>query len=158
AVEPAKQKLIESESSANLRAEIEAKKAAIRVANQTKPVDALQVANAPAVLVAHDDFSSPKLDLAQQFTGKGSYSNGRLKQSQADGGRAVLRMQQMPPKDFEARLEYIPGNGGVYKSIGIAFDMTETGSELRGYVSALEGQSKSQITTKPVGAANIYPA
>ena len=157
AIETARQKLPESEKAAKELAAAEAEKAAALAIALARPADALKVANAQAEVVMYDDFSTPKPDVWQHLSGSWNYANGRLVQTQANGTRAILQLTQLPPTDFEARLKYIPGDRGVYKSIGIACDMTEAGNELRGYVSALTGAPKSQIAFRPVGGESIYP-
>lgn len=167
AIETARQKLLESEKAAKelvaaeaekaeLAKRIAARNAAVRAADMARPADALKVANAQAVVVTYDDFSAPKPEVWQQLAGSWCYTNGRLAQTQTAGVRAMLQLKQLPPTDFEARLKFIVGNGGAAKSVGIAFDMTESDSEIAAYVSA--GEGKSQIAIKPAGGAYQYPS
>src|SRR4029077_10311054 len=107
-------------------------------------------------VVARDDFSVAKPDLWEQLAGMWSYENGRLIQSQAGTLRAVLRLKQLPPADFEARLKYIPTGGDTWKSIGISCDVTEQGNELLAYASSVAGGTRSQIAYRQ-GNDYVYP-
>ena len=92
----------------------------------------------------------------EQLTGQWSYKNGRLIQSQTGASRAAVRLKQLPPADFEARLKYIPTGGEMWKSVGISFDVTAEGNELLAYASSYAGGPKSQITYKE-GGNYVYP-
>ncbi len=147
AVEAAKKKLVESEAVAK---EMAAKAAALKpetpAKEDAKPIDVL----------VRDDFSAEKPDVWEQLTGKWSYENGRLIQSQAGAIRGAVRLKQMPPADFEARLKYIPTGGDMWKSVGISCDVTASGNELLAYVSAVASGPKSQIAFKE-GGNYVYP-
>jgi len=147
AVEAAKKKLLESEAAAK---EIAAKAAALKPETPAK-----EDAKLTDVLV-RDDFSVEKPEVWEQLTGKWSYENGRLIQSQTGAIRGAVRLKQMPPADFEARLKYIPTGGDLWKSVGISCDVTASGNELLAYVSAVASGPKSQIAFKE-GGNYVYP-
>ncbi len=151
AVEAAKKKLVESEAAAK---EMAAKAAALKP--EAPATDDAKPADLPADVLVLDDFSAEKPDLWEQLTGKWSYENGRLIQSQTGAIRGALRLKQMPPADFEARLKYIPTGGDMWKSVGISCDVTASGNELLAYVSAVASGPRSQVAFKE-GGNYVYP-
>lgn len=114
-------------------------------------------AGKPSNVIVRDDFSTAKPDVWEQLTGKWSYENGRLVQSQVGSIRGVVRLKQLPPADFEARVKYIPTGGDQWKSVGISCDVTAEGNELLAYLSAVASGPRSQIAFKQ-GAAYVYPS
>ena len=151
AVEVAKKKLVESETTAK---ELAAKAAALKPEAPAK--DDAKPADLPADVLRRDDFSAEKPEVWEQLTGQWSYENGRLIQSQTGAIRGAVRLKQMPPADFEAKLKYIPTGGEMWKSVGISCDVTTEGNELLAYVSAVAGASRSQIAFKQ-GGNYVYP-
>ena len=156
AIEVAKKKLSESEAAAK---ELAAKEAASKSetpnkddAKQTKSQTALTTAD----VLVRDDFSIAKPDVWEMLTGKWSYENGKLIQSQTGASRATIRLKQQPPTDFEAKLKYIPTGGDMWKSVGISFDVTATGNDVMAYVSAVASGPRSQISFKQNGNY-VYP-
>jgi hypothetical protein len=107
-------------------------------------------------VIVRDDFSAARPEVWEQLTGKWSYENGRLIQSQTGSSRAAMRLKQLPPTDFEARVKYIPTGGNQWKSVGISCDVTADGNELLAYVSAVASGPRSQIAFKQ-GAGYMYP-
>ncbi|TXT35955.1 MAG: hypothetical protein FD138_1148 [Planctomycetota bacterium] len=67
-----------------------------------------------------------------------------------------MRLKQMPPADFEARLKYLPTGGDQWKSVGLSFDVTAEGNEILAYASSYAGGPKSQIAFKQ-GGNYVYP-
>jgi hypothetical protein len=106
--------------------------------------------------LVRDNFSAAKPEVWEQLAGKWSHENGRLVQSEAGATRAALRLKQLPPADFEARLKYIPTGGEMWKSVGIACDVTAEGNELLAYVSAVASGPRSQFAFKQ-GGNYVYP-
>ncbi len=151
AVEAAKKKLVESEAAAK---ELAARAAALKPEAPAK--DDAKPAGTPADVLVRDDFSAEKPDVWEQLTGKWNYENGRLIQSQTGAIRGAVRLKQMPPADFEARLKYIPTGGETWKSVGISCDVTSSGNELLAYVSAVASGPKSQVAFKEAGNY-VYP-
>ncbi|MFM9959641.1 MAG: DUF1553 domain-containing protein [Planctomycetaceae bacterium] len=156
AVEAARKKLVESETAAKeLAAKSAASKPDAPAKDDAKPADD-KPANGPAEVLVRDDFAAAKPDVWEPLTGQWSYANGRLIQSQAGANRAAMRLKQMPPADFEAKLKYVPTGGEMWKSVGISCDVTADGNELLAYVSAYAGGPKSQIAFKQ-GGNFVYP-
>ena len=151
AVEAAKKKLVESEATAKELAE---KTAAPKP--ETPAKDDAKPADASVDVLVRDDFSAEKPDVWEQLTGKWTYENGRLIQSQTGAIRGALRLKQMPPADFEAKVKYIPTGGDMWKSVGITCDVTTAGNELLAYVSAVANGPRSQISFKQ-GGNQVYP-
>jgi hypothetical protein len=108
-------------------------------------------------VLLREDFSAASPEIWETLTGKWSYENGRLIQSQTGSTRAALRWKEKPPADFEAKLKYVPTGGELWKSVGISCDVTGEGNELLAYVSAYAGGAKSQFAYKPKGDAYVYP-
>ena len=155
AVEAAKRKLVEAETAARslgLRPETPSPDAPSKE-DAAPDKDSGQ---SPKLLLVRDDFSAAKPDVWEQLTGKWSYENGRLIQSQTGANRGAMRLKQMPPADFEARLKYIPTGGDMWKSVGLSCDVTAEGNELLAYASSVAGGQKSQIAFKQ-GGNYIYP-
>ena len=156
AVEAARKKLVESEVAAKeLAAKSVTSKSETPTKDDKKPADD-KPASGPAEVLVRDDFAAAKPDVWEPLTGQWSYANGRLIQSQTGAIRAVVRLKQMPPADFEARLKYIPTGGDMWKSVGLSCDVTADGNELLAYVSSVAGGSKSQIAFKQ-GGNYVYP-
>ncbi len=151
ALEAAKKKLDEAEA---------ASKATTMKPETSPPASAVPdgspaTSNSAQPLV-RDDFAMMKPDVWEQLSGKWSYENGRLIQTQTGASRMVLRMKQQPPTDFEAKLKYIPTGGETWKSIGISCDVTSAGHDIMAYVSAYAGGPRSQISYKQNGNY-VYP-
>ena len=152
AVEAAQKTLLESAAQ-----ELAAKDTALKAAAQG---DAKSADNKPTSLpnelFVRDDFLVPNPELWEPQTGHWSYANGHLIQSQIGANRDAVRLKQLPPHDFEARLKYIPTGGEMWKSVGISCDVTAAGNELLAYVSSVAGASKSQIAFKQ-DSHYVYP-
>jgi mono/diheme cytochrome c family protein len=152
AVDAAKKKLVEAETVAK---ELAAKAAA--ATSDAPAKDDAKPSPEPATdVVLRDDFSAEKPDVWEQLIGKWSYENSRLVQSQTGAIRAAMRLKQMPPADFEAKLKYIPTSGDMWKSVGISCDVTVEGNEILAYASSYAGGPKSQIAFKQ-GGNYVYP-
>ncbi len=157
ALDAAKKKLVESETAARslgLRPE-PASKTADSPATQPSEEPNRKLGTESQATV-RDDFSTEKPDVWEQLTGKWTYENGRLIQSQAGAIRGALRLKQMPPADFEAKVKYVPTGGDMWKSVGITCDVTTAGNELLAYVSAVASGPRSQIAFKQ-GGDYVYP-
>ena len=117
------------------------------------PADAL---SAIARSIVADTFAMARPDIWETRDGMWSYSGGKLHQSMTGSTRTAMRLKQLPPADFEARLKYVPTGGEMWKSVGITLDVTDSGNEVLVYVSAYAGGSKSQIAYKQ-GGNYVYP-
>ncbi len=102
-----------------------------------------------------DDFAAERPEMWEQLGGKWSYTGGKLVQLQDGATRVALRLKQLPPENFEAKLRFQTTGGQMWKSVGITFDVAEK-NELLAYLSAVAGGSKSQIAYKN-GDAYQYP-
>lgn len=152
AVETARQKLAESEAAAaKATATVEPPKD-----SPTTPAATPSNTAESAKALVQDDFAAAKPDVWEQLSGKWDYENGRLIQSQTGAVRAALRLKQLPPADFEARLKYIPTGGDQWKSVGLSCDVTAEGNELLAYVSGVAGAPRAQFAYKQ-GGAYVYP-
>ena len=163
AVEAAKKKLVEAETTARslgLRPESSSPDAPAKDNASPDKVSGqspkLRDEKPAADVLVRDDFSAAKPEVWETLTGKWSYENGRLVQSQTGANRAALRLKQMPPADFEAKLKYIPTGGEMWKSVGLSCDVTADGNELLAYASSVAGGQKSQIAFKQ-GGNYVYP-
>lgn len=141
ALAAAQKKLIEAEQAAKLAAATKTEEA--KPATDAKPI-------------VRDDFAAAKSDLWEIREGMWSYTNGKLIQSLAGPTRSALRLKQLPPADFEAKLKYIPTGGETWKSVGINFDTIEQ-NEVLAYLSSYAGDPKSQVAYKQAGNY-VYPA
>lgn len=163
-IELAKKKLVESEaaakeSSLGLRPELSSNPTSPSAAATEKPAAEKTKDNtgqSPMLPLVRDDFSTMKPDVWEMLTGKWSYENGKLIQSQTGASRATMRLKQQPPTDFEAKLKYIPTGGDMWKSVGISFDVTAAGNDVMAYVSAVASGPRSQISFKQNGN-DVYP-
>lgn len=107
-------------------------------------------------VIVRDDFSIARPDIWEMHSGNWSYLEGKLVQSQAGDARAVLRLKQTAPVDFEAKLRFTTTGGNVWKSVGITFDVTDT-NEYLAYLSAYAQGSKAQFAYKQANDY-VYPA
>ncbi len=105
--------------------------------------------------IARDDFATANPDLWEPREGTWSYLNGTLTQSQDGAVRTALRLRQLPPADFEAKLKFVPTGGQIWKSVGLTFDGTDS-NELLAYLSAYAEGSKAQFAYKK--GDYVYPS
>jgi len=147
---------------------VESKRAAKLAAAEPKTPDAEPVKPADvkgpdasekkeAKPLLRDDFAAAKPDVWEMRGGMWAYAGGKLVQSQTGATRAAIRLKQASPADFEAKLKYVPTGGDQWKSVGIAFDVTDQGHMVTAYLSSYAGGPKSQITFKHNGG-DVYPA
>ena len=153
ALASAKKKLSEAEEAA-------------KKADENKPVNAKDdrdpkrsdvTETAESKPVVEENFATAQPGLWEMRDGMWTYSDGKLIQSQAGAVRAALRLKQLPPADFEAKLRYVPTGGEMWKSVGLTFDVTEAGNETLAYLSSNAPGPKSQVSYK-VGGNHVYPA
>jgi hypothetical protein len=105
--------------------------------------------------LVRDDFREANPDVWEVKTGRWLYKDGKLVQEQDGPNRAALRLKSSPPADFQARFQFRPVGGMVWKSVGLSFDVSE-GKEVLAYLSAYAGGPKLQIAYKQ-GAEYVYP-
>lgn len=118
---------------------------------------AVTLSAGPPVEAVQDHFTELRPERWQPQEGNWTFVDGKLVQTEAGNVRGRLRYRPQPPADFEATLRYIPTGGDRWKSVGITFDVTESGNEILAYVSADAGGPKSQVAYRENGR-QIYPA
>jgi mono/diheme cytochrome c family protein len=121
---------------------------------KAKDVSTVQ-ASTPKSIVK-DNFAKENPELWEMQTGKWKYDGGKLAQSQDGSTRAVLKLKQAAPSDFQAVLKFVPTGGQMWKSVGLTFDSNK-GNDVLVYVSAVNGGSKLQVAYKQ-GADYLYPS
>ena len=151
AVAAAQKKLAESKTAHQLAQEKSKTETSPSTGEKTKEVKPVE-----AKILAQDDFASAKPKLWEMRGGMWAYVDGKLVQSQSGAMRSVIRLQQNVPADFEAKLKYIPTGGDRWKSVGIAFDVTEQGEMVSAYLSSYADGPKSQLMYRR-GGNDIYP-
>ncbi len=132
---------------------IEVDRSAAAKGEADAPADALSAIIRP---IFADNFAVAKPEAWEMRDGLWSYADGRLTQSMVGATRTALRLKQLPPADFEARLKYVPTGGEMWKSVGINFDVGEQNNEVLAYVSSVASGSKAQVAYKQ-GANYVYP-
>ena len=110
----------------------------------------------PKTLI-EDRFTADRPDLREPRSGVWKQESDRLVQTQTGATRAALRWKIAPPRDFEARLRYIPRGGETWKSVGIAFDVAGPEQEVLAYLSSYAGGPKAQVSYR-AGGGPVYPA
>ncbi len=156
ALESAKKKLAEAEEAAKKVSDSKpADGKNDKDRKEVKQSDVKGETEAKPVIV--DDFVAAKPDRWEMRDGMWTYSDGKLIQSQAGAVRAAMRLKQLPPTDFEAKLKYVPIGGDMWKSVGLTFDVTEAGNEVLAYLSSNSPGPKSQVSYKASGN-HVYPA
>ncbi len=103
-----------------------------------------------------DDFATRNPDSWQPREGEWVWTDGKLMQKQLASDRSTLRYLRDVPHEFEARLTFITTGGNQWKSVGITFDVTDSGNEALAYLSAHDGGSKCQVSYKANGQS-VYP-
>lgn len=93
----------------------------------------------------------------EALSGDWKYENNQLIQTGIGNTRGILRLKQPVTMDFEATLTYVPLGGQTWKSVGINFDVTNTGNELNAYLSSYADGPKAQVAYK-TGGDYIYPS
>jgi hypothetical protein len=97
--------------------------------------------------------------------GDWSHSPGKLEQKKDGPQRAVLRLIDKAPRDFEATLRFTTLSGSMWRSVGISYDCTQVDPaaqpgpddhEMFAYVSAYAGGSKVQAALLRAGQYS-YP-
>ena len=99
------------EKSKRTLAELEKKKAEVPPVKSVSPK-----------LLVKDHFAKKNPNVWEMKAGKWKFEGGKLVQSQVGTDRAVLRLKQNVPGDFQATLKYIPTGGQMWKSVGLVFD------------------------------------
>jgi hypothetical protein len=107
--------------------------------------------------LVRDDFSMARPEVWETRDGAWTFAEGKLLQSQDGAVRTALRLKQLPPQDFEAKLKYVATGGQVWKSVGLTFDVTPA-NEMLAYCSACAAGPKVQFAYKPSNQTSyVYP-
>lgn len=114
-----------------------------------------------------DDFTTLDPQRWDLVGGDWHHEPGSLQQRQDGATRAAVRWVPRPPRDFDISLRFTTTGGNMWKSVGIAFDVTAdphagdavaagVNEEQFVYVSAVEGGSKVQVAYRR-GGVDQYP-
>jgi len=138
---------------------VEERKAEVALAEaakapNNKPPDPKKSAEAKVLLA--EDFAKPNPDAWDRGPGDWKHEKGKLLQQKPDGERSHLRGKFPVPRDFQATFTFTITGGTPYRSVGVAFDVTDATEGLV-YVSGAEGAPKLQIAYKH-GGQYQYPA
>ena len=104
-----------------------------------------------------DDFSAPRPDLWTIGAGQWEHKEGRLVQSLVGSVECRLASLTDHPADFSATFRFKITGVEQWRSVGLSFDLQESGDFDAVYVSAYAGGPKLQIYHQRGGAAT-YPA
>ena len=122
-------------------------------------------ATTPGELLVHDTFDKLAKNRWKLFGGDWVHKPGHVEQNRDGAQRASLRLLVTPPRDFEAMLRFTTRGGSTYRSVGIAYDIsqvdptqsaTPADSEQHVYASAASGGSKVQASFSK-GGKSTYP-
>ncbi len=86
--------------------------------------------------------------------GEWKHVNGKLVQHKIGANRGVLRLREVPPTDFEARVKFATLGGETYRSVGIAFDV-DSDHEAMIYLTP-HAPARVQVSYK-LNGKNAYP-
>lgn len=120
--------------------------------------------DAPATIV--DDFTALDPQRWELLGGDWDHQPGRLQQRQDGPMRSAIRWVPQPPRDFDISLRFTTTGGSMWKSVGIAFDVTDdahagaaasVNEQQVVYVSAVAGGSKVQAAYRK-GGVDQYPS
>ncbi|MAR11425.1 MAG: hypothetical protein CL681_15885 [Blastopirellula sp.] len=102
----------------------------------------------------------------QLFGGKWSHKPGTVAQQKDGASRAVLRLRQAVPRDFDASVRFTIRGGSRWRSVGLSFDAAATDPtqdrdpkyhEQNVYVSAYAGGPKIHATYNHAGQWHYPP-
>jgi hypothetical protein len=112
----------------------------------------------PAVQVTlEDDFSAARPEIWTVGAGQWEHRDGRLVQSQTGDSACRLTSVATHPGDFSATFRFRILDGQMWKSVGLSFDVTDSGDYNGVYLSAVAGGPKAQVYLQRSGGAS-YPA
>lgn len=110
------------------------------------PVSALRPERPADRVVINETFRELRADRWHPVGGDFQIVAEGLAQQSPEGPRSSLRLANPVPEDFEATLTYLPMGGRQWKSVGIAFDVVESGDHVLVYASGYAGGPKVQIS------------
>ncbi|QDV53144.1 PSD1 and planctomycete cytochrome C domain-containing protein [Gimesia fumaroli] len=103
-----------------------------------------------------DDFKTAQPELWTMGPGQWAFQEGKLIQTKTGYGRAYLRTKQDHPQNFKATFKFKTTGGDKWRSVGLAFDVTEKREKMI-YLSAVQPGSKLQVSYNE-GSKSVYPA
>ena len=124
--------------------------------NKPKPKQPTPVVQPRGTIIFADDFAKPNDKAWQMIHGNWQYNNGKLLQTQVTNW-AMIATRTNHPTNFKLRVRYKTKPGGVYNSIGIAFDVTDQQRDFQAvYTSISRGRSSVQAFHR-TGGKEVYP-
>ncbi len=164
---PGIQQFVRDETLNQARADVSAKEAGLQKAKQDIADAQRRIAalagpgedkpNVPRSPLLVDDFSAPKPELWEQGAGTWRYENGRLRQSEVGDVECRLISKSDMPRDFAAEFRLKITGGNQWRSVGMSFDIAESGDYIGVYLSNYSGGPKIQIMVQRNGQKS-YPA
>ncbi|HUG90054.1 MAG TPA: DUF1553 domain-containing protein, partial [Planctomycetaceae bacterium] len=103
-----------------------------------------------------DDFRARRPETWRTIRGRWDYREGRLVQSEVAHFASLVTLSEHPP-DFKARLRYRTSDGGVYRSVGVFFDMVDERDAQAVYTSVGDARQAVQAFHRQAGS-ETYPA
>ena len=133
--------------------------------SKPKPMPSTKPTGTPGELLVHDTFDQLDKKRWKLLGGDWVHKPGAVEQNRDGAQRAALRLLVTPPRDFEAMLRFTTRGGSKWRSVGIAYDVsqvdptqpaTAVDSEQHVYASAVSGGSKVQASFNK-GGKSTYP-
>ncbi|MCB1225722.1 MAG: DUF1553 domain-containing protein [Verrucomicrobiales bacterium] len=121
-----------------------------------KTPEPVEVAKTIRKAVIDDDLTQLNPQRWSIINGRWTHSTTGVRQHDTGAERRALRLQTVPPADFEARLSFTIHGGEKWKSVGLMFD-ENSGDYVMVYLSAVSGGSKIQVSLGRNGKSS-YPA
>jgi len=125
-------------------------------AEQTPALKPTSVQASTGAVLIQDTFATPQPELWQTLGGEWKHADGKLIQSEIGAVRRALRLRKPVPQDFEIKLKFLTTGGEQWKSVGIAFDVTERHEKVV-YMSCYAGGPKLQVSYKDASGQH-YPS
>lgn len=127
--------------------------------NKVDATEKKKPANSPVLgkVVFVDDFSKTQPELWEHVGDDLKYQDGRLTVTKPSLEKSYLRSKVMHPRDFEANCKFITTGGDKWKSVGIRFDVDESGKNSH-FVYTSVGGSKVHLAHTLEGNDNYTNA
>ena len=127
--------------------------------NKVDATEKKKSANSPVLgkVVFVDDFSKTQPELWEHVGDDLKYQDGRLTVTKPSLEKSYLRSKVMHPRDFEANCKFITTGGDKWKSVGIRFDVDQSGNNSH-FVYTSVGGSKVHLAHTLEGNDNYTNA
>ncbi len=142
--------------------EIEVARAKLGALESAMPANEIKD-QAPARVLADDDFKTPDEERYRILLGDWRWTDGVLRQQETGMTCRMIELCEPHPRDFTATTKFTIMDGQKWKSVGLAFDGV-AGDDTLVYLSAVKGGSKAQVsvtrngkTSYPSGTAKALP-